>query len=167
MLQKYGLGGGLAGGVGLSALAAAGVVVTVLLIDKVGRRVLTAPTQWLCTVLLAVIGLWAGAPPMVVLVLFLAFSFFNAGYNTLACVYPGRGVPDRGPRDRDGLRGRCQPDRGRPRHVPAAVVHDEPRRVSVHADRRRHRRCRCRTVAVAGSRDKGMSLTETAAVYAH
>ncbi len=93
VLQKYGLGGGLAGGVGLSALAAAGVVVTVLLIDKVGRRVLTAPTQWLCTVLLAVIGLWAGAPPMVVLVLFLAFSFFNAGYNTLACVYPGEVFP--------------------------------------------------------------------------
>jgi putative MFS transporter len=93
VLKKYGLGGGLAGGVGLSALAAAGVVVTVLLIDKVGRRVLTVPTQWLCTVFLAVIGLWAGAPPIVVLVLFLAFSFFNAGYNTLTSVYPGEVFP--------------------------------------------------------------------------
>ena len=38
VLKSYGLSGGLAGGLGLSALAAAGVVVTVLLIDRVGRR---------------------------------------------------------------------------------------------------------------------------------
>ena len=63
VLESYGLSGGLAGGVGLSAVAAAGVVVTVLLIDRVGRRVLTVPPQWLCTVVLAIIGLWAGAPP--------------------------------------------------------------------------------------------------------
>jgi MFS transporter, putative metabolite transport protein len=93
VLQKYGLSGGFAGGVGLSALAAAGVTVAVLLIDKVGRRVLTVPPQWLCTVFLAVIGLWAGAPPMIVLVLFLAFSFFNAMYNTLTSVYPGEVFP--------------------------------------------------------------------------
>jgi putative MFS transporter len=93
VLQQYGLAGGLAGGVGLSALATAGVVVTVLLIDKVGRRVLTVPPQWLCTVLLAIIGLWAGAPPAVVLTLFLVFSFFNAGYNTLTGVYPGEVFP--------------------------------------------------------------------------
>jgi MFS transporter, putative metabolite transport protein len=93
VLHQYGLSGGFAGGVGLSALAAAGVVVTVLLIDKVGRRVLTVPTQWLCTVFLAIIGLWAGAPPIVVLVLFLAFSFFNAGYNTLTSIYPGEVFP--------------------------------------------------------------------------
>jgi putative MFS transporter len=93
VLRKYGLSGGFAGGVGLSALAAVGVTVTVLLIDKVGRRVLTVPPQWLCTVFLAIIGLWAGAPPVVVLVLFLAFSFFNAGYNTLTSVYPGEVFP--------------------------------------------------------------------------
>jgi hypothetical protein len=64
MLKSYGLSGGLAGGVGLSAVAAAGVVVTVLLIDRVGRRPLAVLTMWLCTVLLAIIGLWAGAPPV-------------------------------------------------------------------------------------------------------
>lgn len=58
VLESYGLSSGLAGGLGLSALAAAGVAVTVLLIDKVGRRVLTVPGQWLCTGILAVIGLW-------------------------------------------------------------------------------------------------------------
>lgn len=93
VLAKYGLSGGLAGGVGLSALAVAGVVVTVLLIDKIGRRALTVPPQWLCTVLLALIALWAGAPPFVVLVLFLVFSFFNAMYNTLTSVYPGEVFP--------------------------------------------------------------------------
>jgi MFS transporter, putative metabolite transport protein len=94
VLKSYGLsGGGLAGGVGLSALAALGVVVTVLLIDRVGRRVLTVPPQWLCTALLAIIGLWAGAPALVVLILFLVFSFFNAMYNTLTSVYPGEVFP--------------------------------------------------------------------------
>lgn len=93
VLQKYGLSGGLAGGIGLSALAVAGVTLTVLLIDKAGRRVLTVPPQWLCTVFLAIIGLWADAPPVVVLVLFLAFSFFNAGYNTLTSIYPGEVFP--------------------------------------------------------------------------
>ncbi|MFC9557177.1 MFS transporter [Rhodococcus sp. NPDC056960] len=93
VLDRYGLSGGLAGGVGLSAVAAGAVVITVLLVDRVGRRVLTVPPQWLCMVLLAVIGLWAGAPPMVVLVLFLAFSFFNAMYNTLTGIYPAEVFP--------------------------------------------------------------------------
>jgi putative MFS transporter len=93
VLNQYGLAGGLAGGVGLSAVALAGVVVTFLLIEKAGRRVLTVPPQWLCAAVLAVIGLWAGAPAPVVLILFLVFSFFNAGYNTLTNVYPGEVLP--------------------------------------------------------------------------
>ncbi|GAA2787372.1 MFS transporter [Saccharopolyspora taberi] len=84
---------GLAGGVGLSALATAGVAATVLLIDRAGRRVLTVPPQWLCAALLAVIGLWTGAPPAIVLTCFLAFSFFNAGYNTLTGIYPAEVFP--------------------------------------------------------------------------
>ncbi|MEV8132519.1 MFS transporter [Pseudarthrobacter oxydans] len=93
VLEQYGLAGGLAGGVGLSAVALAGVVVTFLLIEKIGRRALTVPPQWLCAVVLAVIGLWAGAPAIIVLILFLVFSFFNAGYNTLTNVYPGEVLP--------------------------------------------------------------------------
>ncbi len=93
VLQKYGLSGGLAGGVGLSAVAAAGVVFTVFVIDRAGRRVLTVPPQWLCTIVLAIIGLWAGAPPVVVLILFLIFSFFNAMYNALTGVYPVEVLP--------------------------------------------------------------------------
>jgi putative MFS transporter len=93
VLKQYGMGEGLASGVGLSALACLGVVGTALLLDKLGRRVLSVPTQWLCAVLLAVIGLWAGAPAWAVLAMFLAFSFFNAGYTTLTQVYPGEVFP--------------------------------------------------------------------------
>ncbi|PNH80205.1 MFS transporter [Arthrobacter sp. AFG20] len=93
VLDQYGLAGGLAGGVGLSAIALAGVIVTFLLIEKIGRRALTVPPQWLCAVVLAVIGLWSGAPAVIVLILFLVFSFFNAGYNTLTNVYPGEVLP--------------------------------------------------------------------------
>ena len=93
VLNQYGLAGGLAGGVGLSAVALAGVVVTFLVIDKAGRRILTVPPQWLCAVVLAIIGLWAGAPGPVVLTLFLVFSFFNAMYNALTGVYPSEVLP--------------------------------------------------------------------------
>ena len=82
VLHQYGLSGGLAGGVGLSAVALAGVVLTLLLIEKAGRRILTVPGQWVCAVVLAIIGLWAGAPAPVVLILFLVFSFVNAMYTS-------------------------------------------------------------------------------------
>ncbi|MDI2036861.1 MFS transporter [Paenarthrobacter nitroguajacolicus] len=93
VLNQFGFGGGWTGGVGLSALAAAGVVTTVLLIDKLGRRILTVPGQWLCAGILLVIGVWADAPAILVLVLFLAFSFFNAGYTTMTQVYPAEIFP--------------------------------------------------------------------------
>ncbi|WP_287902143.1 MFS transporter [Arthrobacter sp.] len=93
VLHQFGFGGGWAGGVGLSALAAAGVVTTVLLIDRLGRRILTVPGQWLCAGILLVIGVWTDAPAILVLVLFLAFSFFNAGYTTMTQVYPAEVFP--------------------------------------------------------------------------
>ncbi|MGM7776862.1 MFS transporter [Arthrobacter sp. KNU-44] len=92
VLNQFGFGG-WTGGVGLSALAAAGVVTTVLLIDKLGRRILTVPGQWLCAGILLIIGVWANAPAILVLVLFLAFSFFNAGYTTMTQVYPAEVFP--------------------------------------------------------------------------
>ncbi len=93
VLTSYGIGGGLAGGLGLSAVAALGVVGTVLLIDRLGRRVLTVPPQWVCAAALAVIGLWAGAPPAIVLILFLVFSFFNANIVAMMGVYPSEIFP--------------------------------------------------------------------------
>jgi MFS transporter, putative metabolite transport protein len=93
VLKKYGLSGGLAGGVGLSMVAVAGVAVTCALIDKAGRRVFTVPQQWIVTVIFLVIGLWSGAPPAVVLGLFLLFSFLNAMNGTLTSIYPGEVFP--------------------------------------------------------------------------
>lgn len=68
---------------------------------------------------------------------------------------PRRGIPDRDPRDRNGLRRRLQPDRGGPRHVPDALVHDQSRPLGDHFDRRRHRRYRCWRVAMASPRNQG------------
>lgn len=93
VLSQFGLSGGWAGGIGLSALATAGVVTTVLLIDKLGRRILTVPGQWICAGILLIIGLWGSAPAIVILALFLAFSFFNAGYTTMTQVYPSEVFP--------------------------------------------------------------------------
>jgi MFS transporter, putative metabolite transport protein len=93
VLNKYGLSGGLAGGVGLSMVAVAGVAVTVALIDKAGRRVFTVPQQWIITVIFLIIGLWSGAPPAVVLGLFLLFSLLNAMNGTLTSIYPGEVFP--------------------------------------------------------------------------
>ncbi|MDP9697071.1 UNVERIFIED_ORG: putative MFS transporter [Arthrobacter globiformis] len=93
VLTQFGFGGGWAGGVGLSALAVAGVVTSVLLIDKLGRRILTVPGQWLCAGILLIIGVWGNAPAILVLVLFLAFSYFNAGYTTMTQVYPAEVFP--------------------------------------------------------------------------
>ena len=93
VLAKYGLAGGLAGGVGLSMVAVVGVAVTVALIDKAGRRIFTVPPQWIMTVVFLVIGLWSGAPPAVVLGLFLLFSFLNAMNGTLTSIYPGEVFP--------------------------------------------------------------------------
>ncbi|UYQ78871.1 sugar porter family MFS transporter [Glutamicibacter sp. JL.03c] len=93
VLKQYGLAGGWTGGVGLSALATAGVITSILLIDKLGRRILTVPGQWICAVMLLVIGVWTQAPSVVVLALFLAFSFFNASYSMLVQVYPAELFP--------------------------------------------------------------------------
>lgn len=93
VLAKYGLAGGLAGGVGLSMVAVLGVAVTLALIDKAGRRVFTVPPQWIMTVIFLIIGLWSDAPSGIVLVLFLLFSFLNAINGVLTSIYPGEVFP--------------------------------------------------------------------------
>jgi MFS transporter, putative metabolite transport protein len=93
VLEEYGLASGLAGGVGMTMVAVAGVAVTVALIDKAGRRVFTVPQQWIITVVFLIIGLWSGAPSEVVLGLFLVFSFLNAMNGALTSIYPGEVFP--------------------------------------------------------------------------
>ncbi|QUH02077.1 MFS transporter [Saccharopolyspora erythraea] len=94
VLSQYGLGeDGLAGAIGVNGVALVGVVVSCLLIDRIGRRALTIPQQWVCAVVLVVIGLWASAPPLVVLACFLIFAFANAMCTALTGVYPGEVLP--------------------------------------------------------------------------
>jgi putative MFS transporter len=93
VLEGYGLSDGLFGAILLNALALAGVLVSVVLIERIGRRKLTNPPQWIAFVVLLIIGVWTGAPPVVVLILFLIFSFFNAMYTALTGVYPGEVFP--------------------------------------------------------------------------
>ncbi|MDV7353305.1 MFS transporter [Rhodococcus oxybenzonivorans] len=93
VLEGYGLGDGLAGALGVNGLALAGVVVSVILIERIGRRKLTIPQQWVCAAVLAVIGLWTSAPPVLVLIGFLVFAFANAMCTALTGVYPGEIFP--------------------------------------------------------------------------
>lgn len=93
VLEDYGLADGLAGGVGLTSLATAGVVFCTLFVEKLGRRRLAIYPQWICAVALAVIGLWVGAPALVVLICFFVFSCFNAMCATLTGVFPAEVFP--------------------------------------------------------------------------
>lgn len=94
VLEQYGLGeDGLVGAIGVNGVALAGVVVSCLLIERIGRRKLTIPQQWVCAVVLVVIALWASAPPMIVLGCFLVFAFANAMCTALTGVYPGEVLP--------------------------------------------------------------------------
>ncbi|WP_295141707.1 MULTISPECIES: MFS transporter [unclassified Saccharopolyspora] len=94
VLEQYGLGeDGLVGAIGVNGVALAGVVVSCLLIERIGRRKLTIPQQWVCAVVLVVIALWASAPPTIVLGCFLVFAFANAMCTALTGVYPGEVLP--------------------------------------------------------------------------
>ncbi|GHE76312.1 MFS transporter [Amycolatopsis deserti] len=93
VLADYGLGDGLVGALGINGLALAGVVISLLLIDRIGRRKLTIPQQWVSAAVLVVIGLWPGAPSSVVLICFLVFAFANAMCTALTGVYPGEIFP--------------------------------------------------------------------------
>lgn len=93
VLKQYGLSGGLAGGVGLSAVTLCGVILCAFLVDKLGRRTLSLPSMWIAFAVLAVIGVWSGAPAPAVLVLFFTFSFVSGMAGTLTGIFPGEVFP--------------------------------------------------------------------------
>lgn len=93
VLAIYGLGDGLVGAIAINGLALAGVVVSVMLIERIGRRKLIIPQQWICAIVLVIIGLWTSAPPALILVCFLVFAFFNAMYTALTGVFPAEIFP--------------------------------------------------------------------------
>ena len=93
VLSGYGLGDGLVGAIAINGLALAGVVLSTMLIERIGRRKLILLPQWICTALLFVIGLWTSAPAPIILVCFLAFAFTNAIYTALSGVFPSEVFP--------------------------------------------------------------------------
>ncbi|MFW0795904.1 MFS transporter [Gordonia sp. CPCC 205515] len=93
VLEKYGLSDGLAGGIIVNAAAMFGVMISVIAIERVGRRRLTIGPQWICAIALVIIGTWVSAPTIVILILFFVFAFFNAMYTALTGVYPGEILP--------------------------------------------------------------------------
>ncbi|RII22136.1 Inner membrane metabolite transport protein YgcS [Streptomyces sp. YIM 130001] len=95
VLAALGLGDGLAASVATSILAVIGSAAGVLFVDRSGRRPLILTTFWVSGVALAVIGLWSGAPVVVVVVCFLVFSSFNAAQGVLPGVYPKELFPAR------------------------------------------------------------------------
>ena len=92
ILEAYGLGGFL-GGILINLLAVVGVVVCMVFIERAGRRFFTVPQQWIILGIFLVLGLWSGAPPVLVLVLFLAFAFLNSINGALTSIYPGEVFP--------------------------------------------------------------------------
>ena len=76
-----------------NALAAAGAVAGMLIIDRVGRRRTLIWCFWVPTITLAVIGAWSGAPGIIVVICFALFSLFAAGAGMLEGVYPAELFP--------------------------------------------------------------------------
>jgi putative MFS transporter len=76
-----------------NALAAVGAIAFMLIVDRTGRRPALLVGFWVCTITLALIGAWSGAPGMIVVICFALFSFFAAGVGMLEGVYPAEIFP--------------------------------------------------------------------------
>jgi len=93
---------GLMRGVILAVFAWFGVIFTMFMIDRWKRRTMTVPTQWIAGALLVLIAIMGsfvlpveevGVLSMIMLVLFLAYSFINAMYNVMTTIYPAEIFP--------------------------------------------------------------------------
>ena len=78
----------MAGTIFANGIAFVGAIAGMLTIELIGRRKQLIGTFWVTAVALLVIGLWAGAPPMVLVGAFAVFAFFNAVAGNLTAVYP-------------------------------------------------------------------------------
>lgn len=82
-----------AGQIVINGVALIGVVVGMLVVDRIGRRRMAIIPFWIAAAALAVAGLWLGAPAAVIVVAFMVFSFFNAGQAVLCAIYPNELFP--------------------------------------------------------------------------
>lgn len=93
VLEHLGLEDGLTGGLAINAIAVAGTLIAVGLIEKVGRRKLAIPPFAIATVALFIVAFFWDVSPVVTVVCFLTFSLANAVSTTLTGVYPGEVFP--------------------------------------------------------------------------
>ncbi|WP_312856907.1 MFS transporter [Arthrobacter mobilis] len=93
VLESLGVEDGLSGALLLNGVVVAGCVTAMLLIERVGRRMLAIPPMWISAVALVAVGLLAQVSPLVILVCFITFSFANALSTALTGVYPGEIFP--------------------------------------------------------------------------
>jgi len=78
----------MAGTIFANGIAFVGAVVGMLTIEMIGRRKQLIGPFWIMAAALLVIGLWSGAPAMVLVGAFAVFAFFNAMTGNLTAVYP-------------------------------------------------------------------------------
>ncbi|WP_328634872.1 MFS transporter [Streptomyces sp. NBC_00356] len=93
VLAHLGIKDGLTGALAINGLVVVGSMVSVLLIERVGRRKLAVPPFWISTVALVVVAFFSGTSAVLVLVCFLVFSLVNAASTALSGVYPGEVFP--------------------------------------------------------------------------
>ncbi|CAL9615747.1 Inner membrane metabolite transport protein YgcS [Streptomyces sp. enrichment culture] len=93
VLEEFGMKDGLSGAFLLNGVVVAGAIISVLLIERVGRRKLAVPPFWVSAAALIVVGVWADLSPLLVVACFLVFSLANAISTALTGVYPGEVFP--------------------------------------------------------------------------
>jgi putative MFS transporter len=76
-----------------NAMAVAGAMLGVVLMDRLKRRPLLIVPFWVCAAALAVVGVWPAAPVAVIIACFTAFGFFNAIGGTVTGPYPSELFP--------------------------------------------------------------------------
>ncbi len=93
VLEHLGLHDGLTGGLALNFLALLGVVLTVALVEPVGRRKLAIAALSISTVGLAVVAAAPAGAVVLIVASVLVFSFANAVGNCLTSVFPAEVFP--------------------------------------------------------------------------
>ncbi|WP_287750682.1 MFS transporter [Burkholderia sp.] len=93
VLERLGLKEGLTGGLVLNGVAVLGTIIAVMLIEKVGRRMLAIPPFFVSAVALMSVALFSDVSSELILVCFFTFSLVNAISTVLTGVYPSEVFP--------------------------------------------------------------------------